>query len=87
MPYVQSLVAGAPNEENGKRILDFIMSDEGQALWTNAYLRPARPIELPDEIASRFLPAEDYERASPVDYAEMERAQADFGERYLAEVR
>ena len=43
VPYVQSLVVGAPNEENGKRILDFIMSDEGQALWTNAYLRPARP--------------------------------------------
>ena len=87
VPYVQSLVAGAPNAENGKRILDFIMSDEGQAIWTNAYLRPARPIELPKAIASKFLPASEYERASPVDYAEMERVQAGFGERYLAEVR
>ena len=87
VPYVQSLVAGAPNEENGKRILDFIMSDQGQALWTNAYLRPARPIELPAEIAARFLPDEDYARAEPVDYARMEEVQAAFGERYLAEVR
>ena len=87
VPYVQSLVAGAPNEENGKRMLDFMLSDEGQAIWTNAYLRPARPIELPEEVASRFLPAEDYERATPLDYAEMERAQSGFGERYLAEVR
>ena len=87
VPYVQSLVAGAPNEANGKRILDFILSDAGQALWTNAYLRPARPIELPAEIAERFLPAEDYERAAPVDYARMEEVQAAFGERYLAEVR
>lgn len=87
VPYVQSLVAGAPNEENGKKILDFIMSDEGQAIWTNAFLRPARPIELPEAIASKFLPATEYERASPVDYAEMERVQAGFGERYLAEVR
>ena len=87
VPYVQSLVAGAPNEENGKRILDFIMSDEGQALWTNAYLRPARPIELPAEIAARFLPDEDYARAEPVDHARMEEVQAAFGERYLSDVR
>lgn len=87
VPYVMSLVAGAPNAENGKRILDFILSDEGQAIWTNAYLRPARPIELPEDVAARFLPASDYERATPVDYAEMERVQAAFGERYLAEVR
>lgn len=87
VPYVQSLVAGAPNEENGKKILDFIMSDEGQALWTNAYLRPARPIALPDEVAGRFLPASEYARATPLDYAEMERVQEGFGQRYLAEVR
>ena len=87
VPYVQSLVAGAPNEENGKAILDFILSDEGQAIWTNAYLRPARDIALPEEVAARFLPASEYERAAPVDYAEMERVQAGFGERYLAEVR
>ncbi|MEM7566670.1 MAG: ABC transporter substrate-binding protein [Pseudomonadota bacterium] len=86
VPYVQSLVAGAPNEENAKRMLDFMLSDAGQAIWTNAYLRPARPIDLPEEIASRFLPMEDYARATPLDYAEMERAQAGFGERYLAEV-
>lgn len=87
VPYVQSLVAGAPNEENGKKVLDFIMSDEGQAIWTNAYLRPARPVELPEDVASRFLPASDYERASPLDYAKMEEVQEDFGQRYLSEVR
>lgn len=87
VPYVMSLVANAPHPEAGKKVLDFIMSDEGQAIWTNAYLRPARPIELPAEVASRFLPASDYERAVAVDYAAMEAAQAGFGERYLNEVR
>ena len=86
VPYVQSLVANAPNEEAGKAVLDFILSDEGQAVWTNAYLRPARPIELPEEVAARFLPDSEYARATPVDYAAMEAAQAAFGERYLAEV-
>ncbi|MEM8665556.1 MAG: ABC transporter substrate-binding protein [Pseudomonadota bacterium] len=87
VPYVQSLVAGAPNEDTAKKILDFILSDEGQAIWTNAYLRPARPIELPEDVAARFLPASEYERATPVDYAKMEEVQAGFGERYLSEVR
>jgi putative spermidine/putrescine transport system substrate-binding protein len=86
VPYVMSLVADGPNPELGRQVLDFIMSDEGQAIWTNAYLRPARPIELPEEVASRFLPMSEYERAAAVDYAAMEAAQSAFGERYLAEV-
>jgi putative spermidine/putrescine transport system substrate-binding protein len=87
VPYVMSKVANSPNPEKAEAMLDYILSDKGQAIWTNAYLRPARPIELPEEVASKFLPASDYERATPVDYAEMERVQATFGERYLAEVR
>jgi putative spermidine/putrescine transport system substrate-binding protein len=87
VPYVMGKVANSPNPEKAEKMLDFILSDQGQAIWTNAYLRPARPIELPEEVAAKFLPASDYERATPVDYAEMERVQAAFGERYLAEVR
>ncbi|MEL6481592.1 MAG: ABC transporter substrate-binding protein, partial [Pseudomonadota bacterium] len=86
VPYVMSKVANSPNPELAEKMLDFIMSDQGQAIWTNAYLRPARPIDLPEEVSSRFLPASDYERATPVDYAKMEAVQAGFGERYLAEV-
>ena len=52
VPYVMSLVAGAPNAEAGKKALDFILSDEGQAIWTNAYLKPARPVALPAEVAT-----------------------------------
>ena len=87
VPYVMSLVADAPNKEQGKEILDFIMSDAGQTIWTNAFLKPARPIELPAEIAEKFLPDSAYARATPVDYAKMEQVQKAFGERYLNEVR
>ncbi len=87
VPYVMSLVKNAPHPEQGKKVLDFILSDEGQAIWTNAYLQPARPIALPAEVAEKFLPASDYERAIAVDYAEMEKAQSIFGERYLNEVK
>ena len=87
VPYVMSLVNNGPNPELGKRVLDFILSDKGQAIWTNAYLQPSRPVELPAEVAAKFLPASDYERAVAVDYAAMEKAQSGFGERYLSDVK
>ena len=87
VPYVMSLVNNGPNPELGKKVLDFILSDKGQAIWTNAYLQPSRPVELPAEVAAKFLPASDYERAVAVNYAEMEKAQSGFGERYLSEVK
>jgi putative spermidine/putrescine transport system substrate-binding protein len=86
-PYVIGLVKGAKNEANAKRVLDFILSDEGQAIWTNAYLRPARPIALRPEVAARFLPASDYARARDVDWAQWETVQKAFSDRYVAEVR
>lgn len=87
VPYVMGLVKNSPNPELGKKVLDYILSDEGQAIWTNAYLNPARPIDLPAEIASKFLPASDYARAVAVNYGDMEKAQAAFGTRYLNEVK
>jgi putative spermidine/putrescine transport system substrate-binding protein len=87
VPYVMGLVTNGPNPEAGKRVLDFILSDAGQAIWTNAYLQPARPVELPADVAAKFLPASEYARAVAVDYGDMEAAQAPFGERYLSEVK
>ena len=56
VPYVMSLVNNGPNPELGKRVLDFILSDKGQAIWTNAYLQPARPVELPADVAANSCP-------------------------------
>ena len=63
------------------------LSDKGQAIWTNAYLRPARPIELPEAVKAKFLPDSDYARAKTVDWGQMENVQKGFVDRYLAEVR
>jgi putative spermidine/putrescine transport system substrate-binding protein len=86
-PYVVSLVKGAPDRDKAKHVLDYLLSDKGQAIWTNAYLRPARPIELPPAVKAKFLPDSDYARAKAVDWAAMESVQKGFTERYLAEVR
>lgn len=86
-PYVMTLVKGAPHQENAQQVLDYLLSDKGQLFWSSAYLRPALPIEMPAEVAERFLPASEYERAVALDWADAQAAQAAFSDRYLNEVR
>jgi putative spermidine/putrescine transport system substrate-binding protein len=87
VPYVISLVKNGPNAANGKKVLDFLMSDEGQSVWANAYLRPVRASAVSKEALSRFLPDSEYARAKPIDYAKMAEVQKAFNERYLKEAQ
>jgi putative spermidine/putrescine transport system substrate-binding protein len=86
-PYVMGLVKGAPNAENGKKILDFVLSPESQAMWGNAYLRPVFAGHLSAEMKARFLPDSDYARAKPVDLKKLAVAQAQIIKRYQNEVQ
>ncbi len=87
VPYVMSLVNKGPNPENGKKVLDFVLSDEGQALWANAYLRPVRASAMTKESQAHFLPDSDYARAVAVDYSKMAEVQKAFSDAYLKQVR
>jgi len=87
VPYVMSLAAKAPHDASGKKVLDFVMSNEGQAVWANAYLRPVRASAISNEAEARFLPASEYARAKPLDYAKMADVQKAFSDRYLKEVQ
>ncbi|MCG8273867.1 extracellular solute-binding protein [Aquamicrobium sp. NLF2-7] len=86
-PYVMTLVKGAPHRETAEKVLNYLLSDKGQLFWSSAYLRPALPVEMPAEVAERFLPQSEYDRAVAVDWAEAQAAQAGFSQRYLNEVR
>lgn len=87
VPYVMALVKNGPNAANAKKVLDFLMSDEGQAVWANAYLRPVRASAISKEAQAKFLPASEYARAKAIDYAKMAEVQKAFSERYLKEVQ
>jgi putative spermidine/putrescine transport system substrate-binding protein len=87
VPYVMSLVAKGPNAENGRKALDFVLSNEGQALWADAFLRPVRASAISKEAQSKFLPATDYARAKAIDYGKMAEVQKAFSDRYLKEVQ
>lgn len=86
VPYVMSLVQGAPRADNGRKVLDFVLSDEGQAIWANAFLRPVRAGAMSAETQKKFLPDSDYARAGTVDYGHMADAQRGFSDRYNKEV-
>jgi len=85
-PYVMALVAKGPNADNGKKILDFVLSDASQTMWGNAYLRPVFADKLSAESKAKFLPDADYARATPVDLRKLAIAQKAIIERYKAEV-
>ena len=86
-PYVMGLVKGGPNGDNGRKILDFVLSDESQAMWGNAYLRPVFAERLSAEAKAKFLPDSEYARAKPVDLKKLAAAQAMIVERYKNEVQ
>lgn len=87
VPYVMALVKHGPGAANARKVLDFTLSDEGQAVWANAFLRPVRASAMTKEAASKFLPASDYARAKAVDFAKMAAVQKAFTERYLKDVQ
>ncbi len=86
LPYVVGLVRNGPNPEHGKRVLDFLLSVEGQRHWANAYLRPVFAEAMSAEAKSRFLPDADYARAQPLDVNALADAARAIAERYQREV-
>ncbi|WP_427308787.1 ABC transporter substrate-binding protein [Cupriavidus sp. H39] len=87
VPYVMSMVNKAPHPAEARKVLDFVLSDAGQSLWANAYLRPVRAKAVSKEVEARFLPASDYARAKTTDYGKMAEVQKAFSDQYLKEVR
>ena len=87
VPYVMGTVAKAPHAADAKKVLDFVLSDEGQAIWAKAYLRPVRAAAMPADVQARFLPASEYARAKTVDYGRMAAVQKAFSDRYLQDVK
>jgi putative spermidine/putrescine transport system substrate-binding protein len=86
IPYVISLVKGAPHEEAGKKFINFALSDEGQKLFARSYVRPIRNVEIDPEISARMLPESDYERVISPDFSKMKAVQATAMERWKSEV-
>ena len=86
LPYVMGMVARGPNPENARKVLDFVLSDQGQRHWAGAYLRPVLSSAMSDDVRARFLPDADYARASPLDVFKLAGASRAIADRYQKEV-
>jgi putative spermidine/putrescine transport system substrate-binding protein len=64
-----------------------VLSDKGQAIWANAFLRPVRTSAMSADAKKFFLPDSDYARAHTVNYQQMADAQKAFSAKYLSEMR
>lgn len=86
IPYVVGIVKDCPNPDSAKALVEFLFSEEGQALFAKGYVRPVNASALSDEIKAYFLPDEDYARVVDVDWQMMSQAQSGFNARWTTEV-
>lgn len=78
-PYATSLVANGPDPNAGKLWLNFIMTDMGQGIFAQGYVRPSVPgVKLPASVADK-LPAAPQVRPLDVKAAAAKKAEVDKG--------
>jgi putative spermidine/putrescine transport system substrate-binding protein len=78
-PYAISLVEKGPNPSAGKLWLNFIMSDMGQGIFAQGFVRPSVPgVKLPDNVADK-LPSAPQVRPLDVKTAAAKKAEVDKG--------
>jgi putative spermidine/putrescine transport system substrate-binding protein len=74
-PYAISLVKGARNPNSGKLWLNFIMTEKGQGIFAEGFVRPAVPgLKLPESVADK-LP--DAPQLRPIDIAKATEKKAE----------
>jgi putative spermidine/putrescine transport system substrate-binding protein len=76
-PYAISLVANGPNPDAGKLWLNFIMTDTGQGIFAQGFVRPSVPgVKLPDNVTDK-LPAAPQVRPLDVKSAAAKKSDID----------
>ncbi len=78
-PYAISLVKNGPNPNAGKLWLNFIMTDEGQKIFAEGYVRPSVPgVALPASVADK-MPAAPQIRPIDIAKAVAKKGEIDAG--------
>jgi putative spermidine/putrescine transport system substrate-binding protein len=83
-PYAISLVKNAPNPNAAKLWLNFTMSEIGQSLFAQGFVRPAVPgVRLPQDVQSKMPPAP---QLHPLDVVKASERGAEVNELWSAAV-
>lgn len=87
IPYTLSVVNDSSRRENAEAVCDFQLSEQGQQLFANAFVTPARDdVEVPADIADRMLPDSAYEGSTAIDYEALVEEQGDIRQRFSEEI-
>ena len=87
IPYTLSVVNDSPRRENAEAVCDFQLSEQGQQLFANAFVTPARDdVDVPADIADRMLPDSEYEGSTAIDYEALVEEQGDIRQRFSEEI-
>jgi putative spermidine/putrescine transport system substrate-binding protein len=74
-PYAISLVKRGPNPSAGKLWLNFVMTERGQGIFAEGFVRPSVPgVKLPDGVADKLPPAP---QLKPIDIAKATAKKAE----------
>lgn len=76
-PYAISMVKGSPHPNAAKLWLNFIMSEEGQKIFAEGFVRPILDVKYPDTVKDKFLPASEYARAKDINWVRAQEVQAE----------
>ena len=87
MPLVMGMAKGAPHPEETRRYFDWLLGPEAQAEFAKAFFRPVLARAMPAGVAAKFLPAQEYARARPLDLARMAAAADALKRAWLDEIR
>lgn len=87
IPYTLNVVNDAQRRANAEALCDFQLSEQGQQLFAESFVTPARDdVEVPEEIQELMLPEEEYEGAFSIDYEELVEHQGDIRSRFSEEI-
>jgi putative spermidine/putrescine transport system substrate-binding protein len=87
MPLVMGMVKGAPRPEATMKYLDWLLTEPAQAEFSRGFFRPILASSTPKDIASKFLPAADYQRVKNLDLSKMAAASDALKRTWLEQVQ
>ncbi len=87
MPLVIGMVKGAPHAAATKKYLDWLLTDNAQKLFAEAFFRPVMKVDLGPKLSGQFLPDAAYAKTIVLPLSEMAAQSNAVKERWTKEIR
>ena len=87
MPLVVGMVKNDPHPAATKKYLDWLLTDDAQKLFAEAFFRPVMKVDLGPKLSQQFLPDSDYTKTVVLPLSEMAAQSNAVKERWTKEIR